>query len=112
MITVEVLRNKTLTGYLSQEDDFSYTFQYDSQYITNKNAQAISVNLPVREEAFYSKNLFAFFDNMLTEGEAKQIQCQNLGIAHDNHFARLIATAKNDVIGSVHIGRKVKNEVL
>jgi len=47
--------------------------------------------------------LFAFFFNMLSEGENRQVQSQILRIDADDDFGILLATAQTDTIGAVTI---------
>ena len=44
------------------ETDKGYLFQYDSNYLQNNAAQAVSLTLPLDQKPYQSKTLFAFFD--------------------------------------------------
>ena len=46
------------------ETDHGYLFQYDFDYLKNKNAEAVSFTLPLTEKPYQSKTLFAFFDGI------------------------------------------------
>jgi serine/threonine-protein kinase HipA len=54
-------------GMLVETED-GYSFSYDRDYLHNQNAVAVSLTLPLREEAFFSPVLFAFFDGLIPEG--------------------------------------------
>ncbi len=71
----QVFRNKRFVGIISKEQEDSYLFKYDEEYLKWENAKAISLNLPLQEEAYESRYLFPFFSNMLAEGSLKDIQC-------------------------------------
>ena len=92
-----------IVGTLSKLDDETYTFEYSQTYLDDPQARNISVNFPLQIEAFSSPYLFAFFFNMLSEGNIKKAQCRNMKIDEDDNFTRLLKTAKYDVIGSITV---------
>ena len=49
------------------EDEQGYQFQYETDYVQNKG-EAISLTLPLQEEAYHSSILFPFFDGLIPEG--------------------------------------------
>jgi serine/threonine-protein kinase HipA len=51
-----------------QENENGYSFQYESAYLSNDFAQAVSLTLPLVETSYHSKTLFAFFDGLIPEG--------------------------------------------
>ncbi len=99
----DVYRNSILIGMVSKDDNGRYRFAYNNSYLSNENALSISVNLPLQPEPFFSKELFAFFFNMLAEGSTKALQCQSLRIDEDDHFTRLLKTTANNTIGSITV---------
>ena len=103
MKSAKILRNTQEVGILSKLDDTTYTFQYSKIYLDNPQARNISVNFPLQPEEFKSEYLFAFFFNMLSEGNVKKAQCRNMKIDEDDSFTRLIKTAKDDIIGSITV---------
>ena len=103
MIQANIYRNNIIVGILSKLDDSSYEFQYNLDYLSSNNAKNISVNFPLQEKAFTSTELFAFFFNMLAEGNIKKAQCRNMKIDESDSFTRLLKTVKDDVIGSITV---------
>jgi len=103
MITAGIYRNGELAGILTKEDDNMFSFQYDTSYLNRQHARNISVNFPLQKEAFRSDDLFAFFFNMLSEGNVKKTQCRNMKIDENDSFTRLLKTAHDDVIGSITV---------
>lgn len=97
----EVLVNGRLAGVLRKTGQ-QYTFRYDATYLQS-NRPAISLTLPKRPEVFVSPVLFSFFYGLLAEGVAKQIQCQELRLAENDHFTRLLRTAHTETIGAVTV---------
>jgi serine/threonine-protein kinase HipA len=99
----KVYRNNIFVGMISNDEQNGYLFQYDKEYLRSKNPKAISINLKLQKEPFVSKYLFAFFANMLAEGDIKGLQCKQLRIDKDDDFSRLLKTTTNNTIGSITI---------
>jgi len=99
----EVYRNGILAGVLIQEKKDSYIFRYDDFYYNNPDKPAISLTLPKNNMEYYSKNLFPFFFNMLSEGINKRLQCRQLKIDKNDYFSLLLATAQHDTVGVITI---------
>ena len=103
MKSAKILRNTEVVGILTKLDDAMYTFKYALSYLDTPQARNISVNFPLQSQEFKSEHLFAFFFNMLSEGNVKKAQCRNMKIDEDDSFTRLLKTAKYDVIGAVTV---------
>ena len=95
----EVYIHGIRAGVLTEDDNRTYTFIYDAAYLLGKGNPPVSLTLPLRSEPYHSPYLFAFFFNMLSEGENPQI----LRIDADDDFGILLATAQTDTIGAVTI---------
>jgi len=98
-----VYRNDVIVGEISKDENGTYRFIYDAEYLKREDAMSISVNFPLQSEAFVSDRLFSFFFNMLAEGNIKEIQCRDLKIDPDDHFTGLLKTAHANTIGSVTV---------
>lgn len=97
-----VSNNGVLAGLL-EETDTGFRFTYDPSYLADLKAPAISLTLPKRPAPFESAHLFPFFFGLLAEGSTKDLQCRLLKLDEDDHFGRLLATLRGDVIGSVSV---------
>ena len=97
-----VFQNGVLAGLL-EETETGFHFTYDGAYLADSKAPAISLTLPKRVAPFQSPHLFPFFFGLLAEGSTKDLQCRLLKIDEKDHFGRLLATLKGDVIGSVSV---------
>lgn len=98
-----VYNNRRLAGFLTENEDRSYTFSYDKDYLSDSRTDAISLTLPKRAEPYQNKFLFPFFFNMLSEGTNKDIQCRKLKIDENDFFGLLLETAAIDTIGAITI---------
>lgn len=98
-----VYRNGILAGRLKETDDRTYTFKYDREYFRDQTKPGISLTLPKSQREYHSDHLFPFFYNMLSEGSNKILQCRQLRIDENDHFALLLATAQIDTIGAITV---------
>lgn len=94
------MHDKT-AGWLTQDDE-GYHFEYESLYLISESPQAISLTLPLQEEAFHDKVLFPFFDGLIPEGWLLDIAEKNWKINHRDRMALLMACCM-DCIGAVSI---------
>ena len=99
--TAYVYVRDTFAGIL-QEKDWGYSFIYDSAYLTSPEASAVSLTLPLREEEYASKTLFAFFDGLIPEGWLLEVVSKNWKIDRKDRFGLLLVACK-DPIGNVRI---------
>ncbi len=91
-------------GILSETDE-GYTFQYDACYLRKDSASAVSLTLPLQEECYHSKTLFAFFDGLIPEGWLLDVVLDNWKISAKDRFGVLLVACR-DSIGNVSIRRE------
>ncbi len=85
-----------------QETDEGYSFKYDTDYLQNKNASAVSLTLPLQVEEYTSKTLFPFFDGLIPEGWLLNVVTNNWKIDRHDRFGILLVACR-DGIGNVSI---------
>ena len=98
-------------GYVYVQDTFvgiieetkeGYCFTYDSQYLSNPLAKAVSLTLPLQEKPYISKSLFPFFDGLIPEGYLLDKVVNNWNLEYKDRFGLLLVACK-DCIGDVSI---------
>ena len=92
-------------GVLTQKDDGTFTYQYNSSWVDDSSKPAISLTLPKTIAAYHSRYLFPFFYNMLPEGSNKQVVCRLNRLDKTDYFGLLLTTAKTDTIGAVTVDK-------
>lgn len=97
----------TIAGTLV-EDDEGFHFTYLNEYLTSKNAEPISLTIPLKKETFSSKILFPFFDGLIPEGWLLDIATKNWKLDERDRMSLLMATCM-DCIGAVSI-KELKEE--
>lgn len=108
MRAMEIYRNGTLAGTLTEENRQHFVFRYDGNYYNDANKPAISLTMPKTQKEYSSEFLFPFFSNMIAEGENKKIQSRMLKIDESDQFGLLMSTATADTIGNITV-RKIDN---
>jgi len=101
----EIVVRDVRAGILS-ETDTGYSFVYDKEYLKSGSAAPVSLTMPLREEAYESKTLFAFFDGVIPEGWLLDIVVHNWKLDRNDRFGILL-TACKDCIGCVAV-REIK----
>jgi serine/threonine-protein kinase HipA len=93
--------SNTFAGIIS-EAETGYRFIYDKDYLQSEKAIPISLTLPLQEEPFESKTLFAFFDGLIPEGWLLDISIKNWKLNSRDRMGLLLAVCK-DCVGAVSI---------
>lgn len=107
MRQLAVYSNNRFAGVLTEKSPGKdYSFTYDSDYI-QAGANPISVNFPLRKEAYESYDLFPFFINLLPEGANRKTVCRFYKIDENDYFGLLDFFAGKDIIGAVNL-RKIQ----
>lgn len=96
-----VYLHNRLAGRLT-EDENGYTFEYDADYFASDGAEAVSLTLPVRQEAYRDTVLFPFFDGLIPEGWLLGIAERSWKIDQRDRMSLLLACCK-DCIGAVSV---------
>lgn len=90
-----------LTGILTESSE-GYSFCYDLKYLARKDAEPISITLPLRKESYTDKVLFPFFDGLIPEGWLLDIAEKNWKIDSRDRMSLLLTCCK-DCIGAVSV---------
>lgn len=75
-------------GLLEQDETGRLSFAYDPEYLA-QNKVAISVSMPLREEAFPDAVARPFFSGLLPDERARQRLASALGVSRENAFGLL-----------------------
>lgn len=90
-----------LAGVLERTPQ-GYIYTYDPGYTVKKDAEPISLTLPVTEKPYTSKTLFPFFKGLIPEGWLFEINSRILKIDPNDEFVMLLHTA-GECIGAISI---------
>ncbi len=87
---------------LLEKTDVGYRFSYVPEYLSRKDAQPVSLTLPLTGDPHESHRLFPFFLGLIPEGWLLDLTSRTLKIDRDNPFDILLATG-GDCIGAVKV---------
>jgi HipA-like protein len=85
-----------------EETERGSLFRYDRAWLARDGALPISLAMPLREDAFESRGLLPFFENLLPEGWLLELSTAKLKIAKDDAFGLLLATCAH-CVGAVEV---------
>jgi HipA-like protein len=106
-----IYQNGILAGYLIEENQDHFIFQYEDDYLNHADLPAIGLSFPKTRKEFHSDKMFPFFSNMVAEGTNLAIQTHHLNIDENDILSLLAATASTDSIGAITV-RKIQKEIL
>lgn len=101
MRRAKVLYRDVLAGYLI-EDENGYTFSYDTNYLVSKEAEPVSLTLPLTDKPYQSNVMFPFFDGLIPEGWLLDITTKNWKL-NPNDRMGLLMTCCKDCIGAIGV---------
>lgn len=107
MKRAEVYYKDCLAGILT-ETDGGYEFRYTMDYLESKNAEPVSLTLPLTDKPYHSNILFPFFDGLIPEGWLLDVALRNTDISYLDRMSLLMLCCR-DCIGAVSVV-PVKNE--
>jgi HipA-like protein len=96
---LDVFLNGTLAGTLRRKANGNLQFRYDKTYI-EAGGMPLSLNLPLRTQAFPHRACLAFFGNLLPEEDVRAQVALTTGISAANDYA-LLERLGGDVAGAV-----------
>jgi serine/threonine-protein kinase HipA len=99
--TGKVYYGDVLAGFVLETDE-GYKFMYDKAWLNSCNAKPVSLTLPLRDAAYTSKTLFAFFDGLIPEGWLLDIATEHWKVNANDRFKLLLLTC-GDAIGAVSV---------
>ena len=92
-----------------EQDDSSFRFYYSKEWLSDENAQAVSLTLPLTDEVYESNILFPFFDGLIPEGYLLEVALRHYGMRANDRMGLLLKTCK-DCIGDVSVEEVGENE--
>ena len=101
MKRAEVYYKNSLAGILA-ETDAGYEFGYIKDYLESKNAEPVSLTLPLTDKPYHSNVLFPFFDGLIPEGWLLDVALRNTDISYLDRMSLLLLCCK-DCIGAVSV---------
>ena len=102
--TARIYVRDQFAGILSETDE-GYSFSYDTEYLNNPKASAVSLTMPLRSQPYQSRILFPFFDGLIPEGWLLEVVSKNWKINPKDRFGILLVACR-DCIGNVSVRKE------
>ena len=100
--TLTVWWDNQVVGFLTQNQHGELGFAYGVDWLADKNAPALSVSLPKRDDAFSQRECRPFFGGFLPEEGQRNAVAKALGVSPRNDFA-LLDRLGGDVAGAFQL---------
>jgi serine/threonine-protein kinase HipA len=97
----DIYIHETKAGVL-EETETGYRFQYDSKYVSQKNAEPVSLTLPLQEGPYESQVLFPFFDGLIPEGWLLDVVEETWKVNPKDRMGLLLVSCR-DTVGHVSV---------
>ena len=91
-----------LAGTITETDEGKYVFQYEDRYVNDHSDGFITFTMPVTDQPYEDKRLFAFFEGLIPEGWLLEIASKNWKINRNDRMGLLLACCQN-CIGAVSV---------
>jgi serine/threonine-protein kinase HipA len=99
--TLGVFLNGMRVGDLTRMPGTDLSFQYDANWLLRKDALAISLSLPLREDTWRGPNVYAFFDNLLPDNDLFRRRLAEKTRADGTGPFELLARIGRDCVGAL-----------
>ena len=100
---LEVIYKGTIKAGELWQDDKGYHFRYEDTFLNDEGTRPISLNMPKSQKEYHSKDLFHYFQSILSEGENRKKICKALGIDISDDWGLLAHTCGEDTIGAITV---------
>ena len=109
-VYIELNGIQTLVGKIAGESYLDARFSYEREYLDNKDAAAISISLPLQQEAFSPAKTKNFFESLLPEGFSRKAVA-NWMKADENDYISILAELGKECLGAIKIVEGQDDEV-
>ncbi|GIG40632.1 type II toxin-antitoxin system HipA family toxin [Cellulomonas phragmiteti] len=87
---LDVVLYERVIGQVTQSHSGRHTFTYDPQYVSDVNATALSLSMPVADATYPGRRIDPYLQGLLPDGdEVRERWAQRFGVSAQNPFALL-----------------------
>ncbi len=101
-IYIEVNGTQQPVGQIRYHDLSDACFQYSESYTSSPHPQAISIQLPIREEAFTPQETKCFFEGLLPEGFHRRSVAQWMHV-HEDDYLSILSGLGEECLGAIRV---------
>ncbi|MBN22245.1 MAG: serine/threonine protein kinase [Bdellovibrionaceae bacterium] len=108
--TLNIFLNALPLGSLSYEKRNNLIFTYNAEWLNRQNSFPISRSLPLREEVYEGRRVYAYFDNLLPDGiSIRQRIAAQMHAKSDQAFD-LLEVVGRDCVGALQFVKTTDEE--
>lgn len=97
----DIYVHETKAGVL-EETETGYRFQYSPEYLSQKDAEPVSITLPIQKDPYDSQVMFPFFDGLIPEGWLLDVVEETWKVSPKDRMGLLLVSCR-DTIGHVSV---------
>ncbi len=101
-IFIELNGAQKRVGEIRYNDISDACFQYGEEYVSSPDAKAISIGLPLREEAFSPLETKCFFEGLLPEGFHRRSVAQWMHV-HEDDYLSILSGLGDECLGAIRV---------
>ena len=101
-VTIERFGKRVPVGVIEGTDPLATWFSYSPEYLHSPDAAAISLSLPLQEEAFSPAATKNFFEGLLPEGFTRRSVAQWMRVDENDYLSILLGLGK-ECLGALQI---------
>ena len=94
MRQANVFYKDQLAGVLTENDE-GYEFHYLLEYLSSETAKAVSLTMPLQEEAYANPILFPLFEGLIPEGWLSDVAIRNTDVSVLDRISLLLICCKD-----------------
>jgi len=98
---LNVFLNARLVGQLQREASGAIQFRYADEWLAWNKAIPVSLSMPLREDRYIGKPVFAVFDNLLPDNEAIRKRVSEKSKAEGDDAYNLLSAIGRDCVGAL-----------
>lgn len=102
LVYIEIRGNDIYVGSINGNNVNDAVFQYDRDYVLSKDSRAISIALPLKEDAFDVKSTRIFFEGLLPEGFTRKCVANKLHAQEDDYLS-ILSGLGGECLGAIKI---------
>lgn len=102
-VTLNVLINGCLVGYLRKSLAGAMSFRYAPEWLDSDDAQPISLSLPLHTKIYEGDRVYNFFDNLLPNSEGIRARIQTRFKIATSHPFDLLQAIGADCVGAIQL---------
>ena len=101
-VFMEISGKSINVGYITGESSMDSCFSYSQEYLASEYKKAISISIPLQDEAFSAEKTRRFFDGLLPEGFMRKTIATDMHYSEDDYLS-ILSFLGRECLGAIRI---------